>query len=195
LQTLLGQAFRARGRDRAARNCRARASREKPGGCREELLHYDTSAAFEFRPAPAGQLVSLLGLLLGAHLNDGEVRQIWPLLGRRQRLVGGEVVVEVAHTVGMSHADKDGWSDRNKGLDFAERDFKGFHVTADFGGRFQGELLGTREEAGRDHSEMRGQVGQIGVQFLAELPDKFRYRIIRIGYQGIPGTLHDRKEL
>ena len=42
---------------------------------------------------------------------------------------------------------------------------------------------------------MSRQVGQIGMQFLTELPDKFRYRIIRIGYQGIPGTLHDRKEL
>jgi len=42
---------------------------------------------------------------------------------------------------------------------------------------------------------MRGQMGEIGMQFLPEVLDKFPDRIPHIGHQGITGILHVNLEL
>jgi hypothetical protein len=146
-------------------------------------------------PPFMADLEGVLCVLFGGHLYDGEMGHVRPLFSCEKR-VRVQAVVELTHAVrGMSDAYEHRRSHRHKSFHIAKSDLKGFDRTANFCQFFEGGALSAVQVAGRKNGEMGREVGQLGMQFPAEVFDKFSYGIPHVSHQGIAGVLHDGKAL
>jgi hypothetical protein len=155
-----------------------------------QLTDRDTTAADELRPTVASEDIGLLRQFLGADFHNSEVGHVGPLLLSRER-IRVQSIMQLAHAVGgMGHADENCGSYGDKGFDVTERDLKSLSLATDVFDSLQGREFTAAQPAGGKYGQMGGQMGQIGVQFLPEVLDKFPDSIPHIGHEGITGILH-----
>jgi hypothetical protein len=110
--------------------------------------------------------------------------------------LGIQTIMQVMHAVSASgHPDKNGRSNRDKSFNVPEKDLERFNLATDIFKRFQRRHFPALQSPGRKNGHMSGQMGQIGVQLLPEVLNKFPYGIPYIGHQGITGTLHVNDKL
>jgi hypothetical protein len=155
----------------------------------------NTSAFFEFCPSGPGHAVGMLRLVLGAHLDDGQVGHIGPLFVAR-KAVNVQQIMEFTHSIGgMGNPYKYGRSDWDERLNLAERNLEGFYVLTAFlkglncAGLIANQITGWQE--GDMGCEMRQFRVELTPKGLHELPNG----VTDVGYQGVTLFLRHEEKL
>src|ERR1700746_1867956 len=95
----------------------------------------------------------------------------------------------------MGHANKDGGGNRDKGLDFSERNFKRLNF---FAVPFQGcerRRFGPAQAAWRQEGNVCSEMGKLGMQFLSELLDELSNLVFHIRDQRESLRSHGHSEI
>lgn len=160
-----------------------------------QVPNLNTSAFFEFCPSGPGHAVGMLRLVLGAHLDNGQVGHVGPLFVAR-KAVNIQQIMEFAHSIsGMGNPYEYGRSHRDEGLNLAERNLEGFYVLTAFLKGLNGARLIANQITGWQEGDVGGEMGQFRVELtpkgLHELPNG----VSDVGYQGVTLFLRHEEKL
>ena len=111
---------------------------------KSELFHGDAAGSGKLCPSFPGGRIRLPGKAFGAGLNNGQMRDIRPLLLGDEG-TDGELIVQCAHVIGAAlNANENGGRDREESFDVAEMNIERLGAAADFFERADGRGLAAR---------------------------------------------------